>query len=150
MTVYAYNTPLLFNIKRSVVNKQGIKEFKEWIIVKENVHVVGRTPDIREGEIWWCAIGENVGIEINGKNEVFSRPVLIMKKLSRYGFLGVPLTSQEHIGSWYVSFKFKEKMQFASLAQIRVLSVSRLYKKMGMVPDSDLQTVKDGFKKLYF
>lgn len=130
--------------------EQENKDFDGWIIVKENMHNAGRVPDIREGEIWWCAVGENVGVEINGKNDVFSRPVLILKKLSRYGFLGVPLTSQEHIGSWYVSFEFKNKKQYASLAQIRVLSVCRLYRKMGMVPESDLEIVKNGFRKLYF
>lgn len=131
------------------MDKSDIKKFHEWMGVKENVHYVGRVPDTKEGEIWWCAVGENVGVEINGKNETFSRPVLIMKKLSRYGFLGVPLTSQEHFGNWYIDFAFKGKIQFASLAQIRVFSVSRLYKKMGMVPNSDLQSVKNGFRKLY-
>ncbi len=126
------------------------KRFEEWIGVKENVHYAGRVPDIRDGEIWWCAVGENVGVEINGKNSAFSRPVLVLKKLSRYGFLGVPLTSKEHDGSWYVSFCFKNRKQYASLAQIRVFSVSRLYKKMGMVPGSDLQIVKNGFQSLYF
>lgn len=126
------------------------KDFSGWINVKENVHFKGRMPDIREGEVWWCAVGENVGIEINGKNDAFSRPVVILKKLSKYGFLGVPLTSQEHNGSWYASFKFKNKVQYASLAQVRVLSVSRLYKKMGMVPNSDLRIIKNGFRKLYF
>lgn len=126
------------------------KHFDKWIDKKENIHFTGRVPDIREGEIWWCAVGENVGVEINGKSDAFSRPVLIMKKLSRYGFLGIPLTSKKHIGSWYIDFIFKNKKQYASLAQIRVFSVSRLYKKMGMVPNSDLCAVKDGFRNLYF
>ena len=126
------------------------KDFDGWMKVKESVHHYGRVPDIKEGEIWWCAVGENVGIEINGKSNAFSRPVLVMKKLSRFGFLAVPLTSQSHTGNWYVNSMFKSKEQFASLAQIRVLSVSRLYKKIGSVPDSDLQIVKDGFRKLYF
>lgn len=128
---------------------QEIKDFSGWMGVKENIHFTGRVPDIREGEVWWCAVGENVGIEINGKNDVFSRPVVVMKKLSKYGFLGVPLTSQKHEGTWFVPFVFKEREQYASLAQIRVLSVSRLYKKMGMIPNSDLELIKDGFKNLY-
>ena len=63
------------------------KDFDGWIKVKENVHYYGRMPNIKEGEIWWCAVGENVGVEINGKSDAFSRPVLVMKKLSRFGFL---------------------------------------------------------------
>lgn len=94
-------------------------------------------------------MGENVGVEINGKHEVFSRPVLVFKKLSRYGFMGIPLTSQPHEGSWYVSFVFKDKTEVAALAQARVMSVARLYKMMGTLPDSDFQTIKQGFAKLY-
>ena len=63
--------------------------------------------------------------------------------------MGVPLTSQKHQGTWYVPFEFKNREQIAVLAQARVLSVFRLYKKMGTVPDSDLELVRDGFRKLY-
>ena len=126
------------------------KHFEEWIDVKEEIHFKNVPHTINEGDIWWCAIGENVGIEINGKSDTFARPVLILKKLSHQGFLGVPLTSQKHDGSWYAHFIFKDKNQYAALCQIRVFSTSRLYKKMGMVPKSDLQIVIDGLKKLYF
>lgn len=100
-----------------------VKHFDEWNTVKKHTHDSSRIPAIKEGEIWWCAIGENVGIEINGKHERFSRPVLVLKKLSRFGFMGIPLTSQEHKGSWYVSFVFRDKKQIATLAQARVMSV---------------------------
>lgn len=73
----------------------------------------------------------------------------MLKKLSKYGFLGVPLTSQFHVGSWYVEFDFKNKKQYAALAQIRVLSTSRLYERIGMLPNSDFEVVRDGFWKLY-
>ncbi len=125
------------------------KHFSEWMELKENLHGIGRLPAIKEGEIWWCAMGENVGVEINGKNEVFSRPVLVFKKLSRYGFMGIPLTSQPHEGDWYVSFVFRDKTSVAALAQARVLSVSRLFKRMGTIPNSDLELVREGFSKLY-
>ncbi len=94
-------------------------------------------------------VGENVGIEINGKSETFARPVLVLRKLSRFGFMGVPLTSKEHkeVGTHF--FEFKDRAQYAALAQSRVFSVSRLYKKIGMVPDSDLQIVRKGFHDLY-
>lgn len=32
------------------------KDFDGWIKVKENVHYYGRIPDIKEGEICWCAV----------------------------------------------------------------------------------------------
>ena len=118
--------------------------------MKEKIHYGKSDVKISEGEVWWCAVGENVGIEINGKSEFFSRPVLIAKKLSKFGFLAVPLTSQKHEGSWYVNFGFKNKTQYAALAQMRVMSATRLYRYIGKVPDSDLQVVKDGLRRLYF
>lgn len=75
--------------------------------------------------------------------------VLVFKKLSRYGFMGIPLTPQEHNGSWYISFIFQNKKQTAALAQARVISVARLYKRMGTLPNSDFKLVKAGFGKLY-
>ena len=104
---------------------------------------------ISDGDIWWCGFGENVGIEINGKSRRFSRPVVIMKKLSEDGFMGVPLTSQEKTGSWYAEFEFLGKKEYAAICQARVLSVSRLYSKIGQIPKTDLDKVKRAFCSLY-
>lgn len=125
------------------------KHFDEWMVLKRNLHNMNRLRLIHEGEIWWCAMGENVGIEINGKHEVYSRPVLVFKKLSRFGFMGIPLTSQSHTGDWYASFVFRDKEEIAALAQARVLSVARLYKRMGTISDSDFDLVKSAFARLY-
>ena len=114
------------------------KHFGEWIGLKEKIHFGNSMPKINEGDIWWCGCGENVGIEINGKSASFSRPVLVMKKLSHQGFMGVPLTSQTKVGSWY-----------AALCQARVMSTSRLYSKIGRIPDSDLSMVRKVFCELY-
>lgn len=126
-----------------------MENFDNWNIEKKRLHYGGVIRTITEGEIWWCGIGQNVGIEINGKSQYFTRPVLIVKKLGRFGFIGVPLTSQEKIGSWYVSFIFKDKKQTATLTQARNFSVFRLHSRMGQIPNSDLNTVKDGLRKLY-
>ena len=123
----------------------------DWNIIKEDFHF---TPEkklqlVRNGEVWWAGVGENVGVEINGKSKYFSRPVLVLKKLSRFGFMGVPLTSQPHEGSWYVSFEFQDRIETAVLAQAKVFSVARLYGRIGQVPDTDLEKVRAGFIKLY-
>lgn len=125
------------------------KRFDEWNGLKKSLHNMNHLRAVHEGEIWWCAMGENIGVEINGKSKVFSRPVLVFKKLSQFGFMGIPLTSQTHDGNWYVPFMFRGKKETAVLAQARVFSASRLYERIGMIPDSDLKIVKDGFAKLY-
>lgn len=125
------------------------KHFYEWIGLKENLHITNRIPAIKEGEIWWAALGENIGIEINGKNNVFSRPVLVFKKLSKFGFMAIPLTSRPHDGKWYVPFIFRNKKSVAVLSQMRAMSVSRLYERMGTISDRDFALVRSGFKNLY-
>ena len=90
-----------------------------------------------------------MGSEINGKNEVFSRPILIYKKLSRYKYMAVPLTSKEHIGSWYVNFVQNGKNQTAVLSDARIMSIKRLYSRLGKVDESDMQNIRQAFIELY-
>lgn len=117
--------------------------------VKADLHNSNRLPSIKEGEVWWCSIGENIGIEIDGKSKVYTRPVLIYRKFSRFGFMGIPLTSKNHIGSWYVKFEFKDRVSFAVLSQAKTLSVARLHKKMGTLSKGDFGRIKNGFVNLY-
>lgn len=125
------------------------KRFIEWIRLKEKLHFNAKRPRVLEGEVWWCSVGENVGAEINGKSTRFTRPILIMKKLSALTFMGIPLTSQQKTGSWYQEFTFLNKKEYAALCQARVVSVSRLHSKLGRVPESDLEIVKRAFLNLY-
>ncbi|MBQ2654967.1 MAG: type II toxin-antitoxin system PemK/MazF family toxin [Methanobrevibacter sp.] len=130
------------------MDKFGKKDFSGWIRIKEKIHFSGSMRTINVGEIWWCRIGENVGNEICGKGKDFLRPVLIIKKINKNNFIGVPLTSKKHVGSWYVEFGFKGKKQYAVVAQVEYISVFRLSHKMGQVPESDLKIVLDGLMKL--
>jgi len=125
------------------------KHFPEWMSLKEKIHFSNSAPKINEGDIWWCGFGENVGIEINGKSARFSRPVLVMKKLSQQGFMGIPLTSQKKTGSWYAKFVFLSKDEYAAVCQARVISTSRLYSKIGQIPKTDLDIVKKAFHDLF-
>ena len=124
---------------------------EEWFPVKESKHntSLNKIPKVNESDVWWVAVGENVGVGINGKSEYFSRPVLVFKKLSHLGFMGIPLTTQKHDGSWYVSFRFQEKDVCASLSQARVFSAARLYGRLGQIAEDDMLKIKDGFRELY-
>lgn len=69
------------------------KRFDDWNMAKKKAHKLGRVPAFKEGEIWWCVIGENIGIEINGKQKKFSRPVLVLKKISQLSTDYIVLTN---------------------------------------------------------
>ena len=59
-----------------------IKDFISWLSIKTKIDGLKHSPPLfNEGEIWWCSIGENVGMEISGKGSYFRRPVLIIRKL---------------------------------------------------------------------
>lgn len=133
----------------SETNKHELLE--AWFSVKEHKHNTApeKIPRITEGEVWWVAVGENVGVEINGKSEYFSRPVIVFKKLSHLGFMGIPLSTQEHTGSWYVNFRFQGKEVYAALSQAKTFSSSRLYTRLGQVAEDDMEKVKNGFRNLY-
>ena len=130
------------------MDQTGKKDFMGWIKIKRRIHFKGSLRTINDGDIWWCRIGENVGNEICGKGKDFLRPVIIIHKLTRYNFIGVPLTSKEHSGSWYIEFEFKEKKQFAVVSQVENISTYRLHHKMGEVPQTDLDKVLIGLCNL--
>ncbi|MBR2543289.1 type II toxin-antitoxin system PemK/MazF family toxin [Candidatus Saccharibacteria bacterium] len=124
---------------------------KKWFPIKERKHniIPRKIPKVSEGEVWWLAIGENVGVEMNGKSEYFSRPVVIFRKLSHLGFMGIPLSTQNHSGAWYVNFRFQNKEICAVLSQAKVFSTARLYNRLGQIAENDMLKIKNGFSNLY-
>ena len=128
----------------------GIKRFLEWIGLKERLHAsVISIPYVREGEMWWASIGENVGWEINGKNKNFTRPVIVLKKLAKGFYFVIPVTSQLRNGTWYINFKQREKAMTACLQQARSMDYRRFYSKLGELDDEDYRKIKQGFLELY-
>ncbi len=82
--------------------------------VNLNIEVKKRTdnkiiiPQIRQREIYWANLGENIGFEQNGKDDNFMRPLLIFKKFSNNIFFGIPLSTQrKKDGSFFFEFSFK-------------------------------------------
>jgi len=130
--------------------KNIIKKFLDWIGLKERIHVnCAIPPFFKEGEIWWCYVGENVGNEINGKNEQFSRPVFVFKKYDKYSFLGLPLTTKLKEGTWYVRINFAEIEQTVVLSQGRTFDYRRFKEKIGEVDEFDVEMIREGYEKLH-
>jgi mRNA interferase MazF len=108
-----------------------------------------RKPLFKEGEIWWCSIGMNFGVEIYGKGQRFTRPVIIFKKFNKNAFLGIPLTSQLKTGKWYVLVTHGDKTDTALLAQIRVMDSKRLIERMETIWDDSFDEIKRSFLDFY-
>ena len=93
--------------------------------------------------------GENIGSEIDGKNSLFSRPVIIYKKLAHGFYFVIPTTTKSRAGSWYINFRQQDKEMIACLHQARAIDHRRLSSKIGTLDDNDFNQVKAGFDKLY-
>lgn len=127
-----------------------IKRFLEWIKIKSGLDKKEHAPPLfKEGEIWWCHFGENIGTEMNGKGDAFTRPIIILKKYDRYSFLAVPLTTQSKEGTWYFTFTHNQKNQTAVLSQIRVVNYKRLKELIGKMDSTDYDNIKKAFLDLH-
>jgi len=126
------------------------KDFDQWNEKKKWLDAgTHQPPLVSEGEIWWASVGENIGSEIGGKSALFSRPVIILKKLSHDFYFVIPTTTQERKGSWYVDFRQQGRNMIACLHQSRATDYRRLSSKLGTLDDEDFVRVIEGFSSLY-
>ena len=126
-----------------------MKRFLAWIGLKEKLHNSGhRPPFVSEREIWWASIGENVGSEMNGKSDRFSRPVLVLRKLAHGFYLVAPTTTQRREGSWYVHVRLRDQDEYVCLNQVRTLDYRRLSSRLGQLDTDDFESVRIGFQRL--
>ena len=45
------------------------KDFDKWFVVKKQIHSMGGRVFAHPREIWWCALGANIGYEQDGKRD---------------------------------------------------------------------------------
>jgi mRNA interferase MazF len=67
------------------------KDFDRWNEIKKQLAHVPAAAFPKNGEVWMCTLGKNLGREQNGGSQDFSRPVLVIKKFNNEIFWGVPL-----------------------------------------------------------
>jgi mRNA-degrading endonuclease toxin of MazEF toxin-antitoxin module len=121
-----------------------VKRFKAWNKLKFKLHFNKNIPaGYKERDIWWVAIGHNVGTEEDGKGLMFNRPVLVVKGFSRYQFWGIPLSTTTKNGIYYHQFVFNGKVSTALLSQLRVYDTRRLISKYGMAGINDFSAIKE-------
>ena len=125
-----------------------MKDFKRWNNLKEKIDRKERIVYFRKKEIWWCALGLNVGFEQDGKNDNFERPVLIFKKFNKNVLWVLPLTSINKVGKYYFQIKYNNKIYSVILSQMRLISSKRLLRKIRTFSDVEFEQVRRFIKKL--
>jgi mRNA interferase MazF len=126
------------------------KDFEEWHKEKAVLHKKTKTVFFHEREIWWCALGANVGNEQDGKGALFTRPVLILKKFSKTTFWAVPLTTKRKQGTYFYSLSSRVggRRTTAVLHQLRLIDARRLSDKLGYATKQDFANIKKSVSDL--
>ena len=106
------------------------KEFVRWNERKKLLDRIEFDYYVHEREVWWCAVGLNVGVESDVKNDDFERPVLVLRKFNRDSVLIVPLSSRLKDNPYHVQFRHEGETAAAVISQIRLVSTKRLLRRM--------------------
>ena len=109
------------------------KDFDGWNVLKKQLDKTGRVFFAHPREVWWCSLGLNVGAEIDGKNENFERPVIIMKVYSKETLVVLPLTTKEKNDQFHYKIRTEDKTVWVKLTQARVISTKRLLRKVDIL-----------------
>ncbi len=113
-----------------------MKDFDRWNRSKKGIHATAERPFYHSREIWWCAVGVNVGNELDGTGKHDDRPVLIIRPFNAETFFGVALIGHARTGRYYFPLGMVEDREaVANLSQVRLFDTKRVIRKMGMLDE---------------
>lgn len=126
------------------------KDFDKWNKQKKKLHMHERAVLFHEREIWWCSLGVNVGFEQDGANELFERPVLIVKKFNRDVLWVLPLTRSEKKNKYHFPLaQNQERNSMVILSQLRLISAKRLQRRMHKLPWKQFQEIVEAVLQFF-
>lgn len=128
------------------------KDFDEWNKIKKEVdkRSIDRDFYFHTREIWWGSLGLNIGAESDGKNDLFERPLLILRVFNREMIWCLPISSTVKDLPFYYKIKFNDEYRSVLVTQIRTISSKRLLRKIQKINDEDFYEIVDrviGFLK---
>ncbi len=123
------------------------KNFDEWNVEKKQIHFSKPSPIFHEKEIWWCAIGINIGYEEDGKNRLFERPVLVVKKFNKHVAWVVPVTTKAHFDVFH--YQLRVSKNFLIIPQMKLVSSKRFIRFVEKISDDEMLTIFEVFKSFY-
>lgn len=125
------------------------KDFDGWNVKKKVLHNADGSLFYHEREIWWCALGVNIGFEQDGTGEEYRRPILVLKGLSKQTCLVIPLTTAIHDHPLRPSIGLVEgKEARALLSQIRTIDNKRFVRKIGYLNQDIFNRIRKIIKEL--
>ncbi len=121
---------------------ETVNRFIDWAQLKMILDHLPTSTFPRKKEIWWASIGQNIGVEANGKSSRFERPVLVVSVFNADSFLTAPITSKIKKHKFLPTFINNEGMiNSVAISQLRTLSVKRFNRKVGEMSEEDFDRI---------
>ena len=127
-----------------------MNDFDKWNNLKQEIDS-SATIDrkVYLGDVWWCNLGKNIGSEEDGKHQDFSRPILILKVLSKNTYLVAPLTTSKNKHYFRIPIGDVDgKEAKAIISQIKVIDKRRLQERIKHLSKSKMQRIKKSVKDI--
>lgn len=127
------------------------KKFDEWNKKKQLLNIKKDRVFYHSREIWWCALGVNIGSEQDGTGDLFDRPVVVIKDFNQNMFFGVPLTGQRKETKYHFYLGIIDGQEnSAILSQVRLIDTKRLIHKIQTLDQAVFDKLKEALKIALF
>jgi mRNA interferase MazF len=128
-----------------------MKDFDAWNAGKKKIHRDAERPFYHAREIWWCAVGVNVGNELDGTGKQHDRPVVIIRPFNAETFFGVALIGHPRIGRYYFPLgKVGNHDAVVNLSQARLFDTKRLVRKIGTMDERTFRDLSKALASILF
>jgi mRNA interferase MazF len=109
------------------------KDFDTWNEEKKLLDSTEPVAEVvpKEGWVWMCTLGVNIGFEQDGTGIDFTRPVLIVKKFNNQMYWVMPLSTKQKPLDFYYNFTDPSgNLVSVIIAQLRIVSSRRFIRDM--------------------
>lgn len=118
------------------------RDFDQWNIEKKKLEGGPETLTFHKQEIWWCSLGVNLGHEVDGKNDRFERPVLVIRKFNDKLAWVVPMSTKIKEGPYYHTITHDGRLFSLQLSQMRLVSVKRFLRYIRKMSRGQFREIK--------
>ena len=120
-----------------------MKDFDNWNTKKRATHEREEARLYHVREVWWCALGVNIGSEQDGTGTEYRRPVIILRGFGPATCLVVPLTTSPQIHKFRIPVGDVEgKSATGLMSQMRTIDTKRLVRKIGYVEKDTFEIIR--------
>ena len=126
-----------------------IKDFDAWNTEKKIIDDTSQHKFYHPRDIWWCALGVNVGYEQDGTGATHERPVLVLKGFSKQVCLIVPLTTSQKKNLYHITLGIvDQKPASAIISQIRLIDTKRFINKIAVLDEAKFTEIKKAVRAI--